>query len=90
MLNVAVWLLVGAVIGGAAGLLMRGEEDSGAFANVLVGIVGALVAGWFVAPRLGFEVARPGVFGFGALAIALVGAIVLLAVLGAWRRRRRR
>jgi uncharacterized membrane protein YeaQ/YmgE (transglycosylase-associated protein family) len=88
MLNIAIWLVVGGVIGVVAGLLMRDDEDQGVFVNVLVGIAGALLAGWLVAPYVGFRVANPRVFSFGALAVALVGAVVLLALMGALRRAR--
>ncbi len=88
MLNIAVWLAVGALIGLVAGLLMRDEDDPGVFVNVLVGIVGALVAGWFVAPRLGVRVLDPKVFNFGALAVALIGAAALLGLMSLVRRRK--
>ncbi len=90
MVDIAVWFIAGAVVGAAASLLMRGDDDQGVFVNVLVGVVGALAAGWFVAPYVDFQVGHAGVFGFGALAIALVGAVVLLAIVGAVRRRRAR
>ena len=90
MLNIAVWLVVGAVIGGVAGLLMRDDEDQAVFVNVLVGIVGALVAGWFVAPYVGLKVLNPRIFNFGALAVALLGAVALLALMSLARRVRAR
>ena len=86
MLNIMVWLVVGAVIGLVAGLLMRNDEDQGVFVNVLVGIVGALVAGWLAAPYLGVHVLNPKVFNFGALAVALIGAVLLLALISLVRR----
>ena len=86
MLNIAVWLVVGAVIGAVAGLLMRDDEDQAVFVNVLVGIVGALGAGWLVAPYVGLRVLNPRVFNFGALAVALLGAVLLLALMSLVRR----
>jgi uncharacterized membrane protein YeaQ/YmgE (transglycosylase-associated protein family) len=87
MLNIAIWLVVGAVIGWVAGLLMRHEEDPAVFLNVLVGVIGALVAGWFIAPRLGLR-PDPRVFNLLAVAVALMGAVAALGVLGLVRRRR--
>jgi len=86
MLNIAIWLVVGAVIGTLAGLLMRDDEDPAAFVNVVVGIAGALVAGWVAAPWVGLRLARPGVFGFGALAVSLLGAVAMLGAVSALRR----
>ena len=45
MLDVLVWFIVGAVVGGVAALLMRGDDDRGVFVNVMIGILGALGAG---------------------------------------------
>jgi uncharacterized membrane protein YeaQ/YmgE (transglycosylase-associated protein family) len=89
MLNIAIWLVVGGVIGVVAGLLMRDEEDPSVFVNVLVGIAGALVAGWLAAPYVGLRLVNPGVFNLGALAVALLGAIALLALMSLARRARR-
>ena len=89
MLNLAVWLVVGAVIGAVAALLIRGEDDQGVFVNVLLGVVGALAAGWFVAPYLGLHAGDPRVLDFRSLSVALVGAIVALAAASFLRRRPR-
>jgi uncharacterized membrane protein YeaQ/YmgE (transglycosylase-associated protein family) len=90
MLHIIVWLAVGALIGLVAGLLMRGNDDQSVFVNVLVGVLGALVAGWFVAPFFGLHAGDPKVLDFGAVSIALVGAIIALASLSFVRGRRRR
>ena len=90
MFHIVVWLVVGALIGLVAGLLMRGNDDQSVFVNVLVGVLGALVAGWFVAPFFGLHAGDPKVLDFGALSVALVGAIVALALLSLVRGRRRR
>jgi uncharacterized membrane protein YeaQ/YmgE (transglycosylase-associated protein family) len=88
MLNLAVWLAVGAIIGAVAGALMRHEDDQSVFVNVLVGVIGALAAGWFVAPWLGLHAGDPKVLDFRALSVALVGAIVALALMSLLRRRK--
>ena len=90
MFHIVVWLVVGALIGLVAGLLMRGNDDQSVFVNVLVGVLGSLAAGWFVAPYFGLHAGDPRVLDFGALSVALVGAIVALALLSLVRGRRRR
>ena len=90
MLHIVIWLVVGALIGLVAGLLMRGNDDQSVFVNVLVGVLGALVAGWFVAPYFGLHAGDPKVLDFSAVSIALVGAIVALAFLSLLRSRARR
>jgi uncharacterized membrane protein YeaQ/YmgE (transglycosylase-associated protein family) len=89
MLDVLVWFLAGGVIGAVAGVLVRGDDDSGVFANVMVGIVGALAAGRLVAPWIGMQVTRPLVLDLAALAVALVGAMALLTLVTRLRRARR-
>jgi len=88
MFHIVIWLVVGALIGLVAGLLMRGDDEQGVFVNVLVGVLGALIAGWVIAPYFGLHVGDPKVLDFGALSVALVGAIVSLALLSLLRRRR--
>ncbi|MBW8779764.1 MAG: GlsB/YeaQ/YmgE family stress response membrane protein [Burkholderiales bacterium] len=88
MLHIVIWLVVGALIGLVAGLLMRGDDEQGVFVNVLVGVLGALIAGWVIAPYFGLHAGDPKVLDFGALSVALVGAIVSLALLSLLRRRR--
>jgi uncharacterized membrane protein YeaQ/YmgE (transglycosylase-associated protein family) len=89
MFHIAIWLAVGALIGLVAGLLMRNSDDQGVFVNVLVGILGALIAGWFVAPLFGLHAGDPKVLDFSALSVALVGAVVALALLSVVRSQRK-
>ena len=90
MFHILTWLVVGALIGWVAGLLMRNNDDQGVFVNVLVGVLGALVAGWIVAPYFGLHAGDPRVLDFGALSVALIGAVIALALLSFVRSRRRR
>jgi uncharacterized membrane protein YeaQ/YmgE (transglycosylase-associated protein family) len=76
-----IWLIVGAIAGWLAGLIVRGF-GFGLLGNILVGIVGALIAGWLL-PRLGI------VIGGGLVAAiihATIGAVVLLLIVGLIRR----
>jgi uncharacterized membrane protein YeaQ/YmgE (transglycosylase-associated protein family) len=89
MFHVLAWLVVGALIGGVAGLLMRNNDDQSVFVNVLVGVLGAIVAGWIVAPYFGLHAGDPKVLDFGALSVALIGSVVALALMSFLRSRRR-
>jgi uncharacterized membrane protein YeaQ/YmgE (transglycosylase-associated protein family) len=72
-----IWLVIGAVAGWLAGLIMEGY-GFGLIGNIVVGIVGALIAGWLL-PKLGFVL----IGGIGAAIInAVIGAVILLAVIG--------
>jgi len=81
--SLLILLLVGAVVGWLAGLIVRGY-GFGLLGNIVVGIVGAFLAGWLL-PRLGVS------FSLGnALVTTIVydtiGAVVLLLLIGLIRR----
>ena len=76
---------VGVIAGWLAGKIVRGT-GFGIVADLCIGIVGALIGGWLL-PRLGIHV---GTGLIAAIASATVGAVVLLIVLGLFRRRRQR
>jgi uncharacterized membrane protein YeaQ/YmgE (transglycosylase-associated protein family) len=82
MINLIVWLIVGAVIGWAAGLVL-GERNS-VLVNIIVGVVGAMIGGFL----LGGPTINQNVFSLNAMLISLVGAIILLGVVHLVRRGR--
>ena len=74
--SILIFLLIGAIAGWLAGLIVSGF-GYGLFGNIVVGIIGAFNAGWLF-PRLGF------VIGGGILAAiihATIGAIILLVLI---------
>lgn len=81
--SLLIWIIVGAVAGFLAGVLVKGY-GLGVVGNVVVGVVGALLAGWLL-PRLGvsFSVGNPLIT---SIAYATIGAVVLLVLLGLVRR----
>ena len=88
MINFIVWLIVGAIIGWVASRLMGTNGQQGLILDIIVGIVGALMAGWFLTPLLGIGTINQGDFSLPALLVSLVGAIILLAVVRLVRRSR--
>lgn len=86
MINFIVWLIVGGVIGWVASLLMRTDGQQGIFLNIVVGIVGAALGGWFISPLVGVATINQGVFSLGGLVVSLLGAVVLLAIVNLLRR----
>lgn len=89
-MNLIIWLIVGGLVGWAASLLMRTDAQQGIVLNVIVGIVGAALAGFFVSPLLGLPTINQGVFSVGSLLVSLVGAVILLAIVNLFRRGRPR
>lgn len=88
MINFIIWLIVGAIIGWVASQLMGRPE--GLLLNIVVGIVGAFLAGLVLTPLLGIGTINQGNFSLPALIVSLVGAIVLLAIVGVFQRGTRR
>ena len=84
MINFIVWLIVGAIIGWVASQLMGQRE--GLLLNIVVGIVGAFLAGLVLTPLLGIGTINQGNFSLPALIVSLLGAIALLAVVSIFRR----
>jgi uncharacterized membrane protein YeaQ/YmgE (transglycosylase-associated protein family) len=77
------WIVIGGIAGAIAKLLMPGRDPGGCIITILLGVVGAFVAGW-LGQQLGWYKAGE-VAGFLA---AIVGAFLLLLVYRLIARRR--
>lgn len=86
MINFIVWLIVGGLIGWVASMVMRTDGEQGLFLNVVVGVVGAALAGWLISPLVGVASINDGAFSIGSMAVSLVGALILLAIVNLFRR----
>jgi uncharacterized membrane protein YeaQ/YmgE (transglycosylase-associated protein family) len=86
MISLFLFLVVGGLIGWVASLLMRTDGQQGVILNVVVGIVGAALAGWLISPLIGVPTINDGAFSLGALLVSLVGAVILLAIVNLVRR----
>ena len=74
--GIIVWLIIGAIAGWLAGLLVKGG-GFGLIGDIVVGIVGALIGGW-LAGVLGISIGS----GFiASIVTAVVGAVILLVIL---------
>lgn len=85
--NFIVWLIVGGLIGWIASMIMGTNAQQGILLNIVVGVVGAFLAGVLLTPLFGIGTLNQGNFSFPALLISLVGAVILLAVVNLFRRR---
>jgi uncharacterized membrane protein YeaQ/YmgE (transglycosylase-associated protein family) len=72
------WLIVGAIAGWLASILMRTNAEQGLLLDIIVGIIGAMIGGF-----LFNAIGAPGVTGFNvwSLFVAFIGAVVLLGLL---------
>jgi uncharacterized membrane protein YeaQ/YmgE (transglycosylase-associated protein family) len=85
-MNFIIWLVVGGLIGWIASIIMKTNAQQGMILNVVVGIVGSLLGGWFISPLLGAGTVNQGDFSLGGLVVSLIGAIILLAIVNLFRR----
>jgi uncharacterized membrane protein YeaQ/YmgE (transglycosylase-associated protein family) len=87
-MNLIIWLVVGGLIGWIASMLMRTDSQQGILLNVVVGIVGAFLGGWLLAPMLGTGTINSSDFSLSGLIVSLLGAVVLLGIVNLVRRGR--
>ena len=73
------WILLGLVAGTLAKFLVPGRDPSGCIVTILLGIVGAFLGG-FIGTRVGWGTVTTGRFDFRSIALATIGAIVVLLV----------
>ena len=79
-MNFIIWLIIGGLIGWLASLLMKTDGQQGIFLNVIVGIVGAMLGGWFISPLVGVATINQNNFSMPALLVSFVGAVILLTI----------
>jgi len=78
-MNFIIWILVGALVGWLASIIMKTNQSQGAILNIIVGIVGAMVGGWLISPLLGIPTINQSI-SLGSIAVSVGGAVILLAL----------
>ena len=86
-MNFIIWLIMGALVGWLASLVMKTDAQQGTLMNIIVGIVGAFIGGaLFSFLGLGGSNINMNDFSIGGLLVSLIGAIILLAAINLFRR----
>lgn len=85
LLDIVLWILFGALAGWIASKIMKTDAEMGALANIVVGIIGAFLGGFLFQTLTGTPV---GGFNILSLIVAIVGAVILLAIVRAFTSRR--
>jgi uncharacterized membrane protein YeaQ/YmgE (transglycosylase-associated protein family) len=88
-MNLIIWLVVGGVVGWLASIIMKRDGQQGILMNIVVGIIGALLAGWLISPLVGVGSINDGL-SIGSFLVSLLGAVVLLAIVNLFTRGRAR
>jgi len=76
-MGIIAWLILGALAGWIASMIVGTNEEQGAIGNIVVGIVGAFIGG-FVFSIFGGSIVTG--FNLYSLLVAIVGAVALLAI----------
>jgi uncharacterized membrane protein YeaQ/YmgE (transglycosylase-associated protein family) len=85
-MGVIILLVVGGLIGWVASILMRTDAQQGVLLNIVVGIVGALIAGFLLNPLIGGGNIMNDSLDISAILVSLLGAVVLLGIVNLFRR----
>lgn len=87
MINFLIWIVVGAIIGWLASMVMRTDSQQGLLLDIIVGIVGAFLGG-LLAGMLGIGggTINSNDFSLTGLLVSFVGALVLLGIVNMFRR----
>ena len=80
------WLIIGGILGWIASLIMYTDAEQGLFRNIVVGIIGAMVAGFLLTPLLGIGTINQNNLSLPGLFVSLLGSIILLAIVNFFRR----
>jgi uncharacterized membrane protein YeaQ/YmgE (transglycosylase-associated protein family) len=86
MLEFVWWLIVGAVAGGLARLLIPGRQPLGLLWTIVLGLLGSAVGGYISSLLYEYDPMEPG-FHLAGLGMSVVGSILLLGAYVAFSRR---
>ena len=85
-MGIIAWIIFGALAGWVASMIMGTNRNQGCLVDIIVGVVGAFLGGFVMQLLTGrsFDLG----FNIGSFIVAVLGAIILLFILGLIRRRR--
>lgn len=86
--SIIAWIVLGAIAGWLAGLLVKGDEGLGVIGHIVLGIVGALVGGFLAGVLLKVDVIN-GPLSISSIVVAVIGAIIVVVVVNALMGRQR-
>lgn len=76
-MNIIVYLIAGAIVGYVASRIMRTNSQQGTIMDIVVGVIGAFVAGYFISPLLGVGTINDAIT-LPTMLVTLIGAVILL------------
>ena len=83
-MNILIYLVAAAIIGWLASVIMK--DRSNILLNIIVAVVGAFLAGYFISPLLGIGTIND-VITIETMLVTLLGAVILIGIIQLLRRR---
>jgi uncharacterized membrane protein YeaQ/YmgE (transglycosylase-associated protein family) len=78
-MNIIIYLIAGAIVGYIASRIMRTNSQQGLLLDIVVGVIGAFLAGWFLTPIFGVGTINDAIT-LPTMLVSLLGAVILLAI----------
>jgi uncharacterized membrane protein YeaQ/YmgE (transglycosylase-associated protein family) len=85
-MNLVIYLIAGAIIGYVASRIMHTSGQQGLLLDIVVGVIGAFLAGYFISPLLGVGTINDAIT-IPTMLVTLLGSVILLAIVKLLRRR---
>jgi uncharacterized membrane protein YeaQ/YmgE (transglycosylase-associated protein family) len=84
-MNLIIYLIAGAIVGYVASRIMHTNGQQGTLLDIVVGVIGAFIAGYFLSPLFGIGTINDAVT-LPTMLVTLLGSVILLWVVKAVRR----
>ena len=84
-MNLIIYLIAGAIVGYVASRIMHTNGQQGVLLDIVVGVIGAFIAGYFISPLLGIGTINNAIT-IPTMLVTLLGSVVLLWIVKAVRR----
>lgn len=76
-MNIIIYLIAGAIVGYIASRIMNTNSQQGLMLDIVVGVIGAFLAGYFISPLLGIGTINDAIT-LPTMLVTLLGAVVLI------------
>ena len=84
-MNLIIYLIAGAIVGYVASQIMNTNSQQGTMMDIVVGVVGALLAGYFLSPLFGIGTINDAIT-LPTMLVTLLGSVILLWIVKSVRR----
>jgi len=84
-MNLIIYLIAGAIVGYVASRIMHTNGQQGMLMDIVVGVIGAFIAGYFISPLLGVGTINNAIT-LPTMLVTLLGSVILLWIVKAVRR----